>query len=376
MASAATARCHDPQRPVHYGGRVRSYFVKAEFAYWDYVKAGMDFRLSEAVPFSDEINVYEQNINTPNVCRIGHINRKARYFAYTDATFSKRMPVDVSVGLNGPTLRALVGDQIEVHFKNDLDFAVSMHPHGVKYDGVNEGVNGVAPGKVFVYKWLCDELSGPASNDASSVNWGYHSHVDSVKHIVAGLLGHLIISNPACANWATAVPLDVDKEFFVTYLIVDENAVPDEMLDANIDEFCDKFTGDRDELKADPDFQESNLKHSINGRQVGNLPGLVLRVGQRTRWNLIGWGNEADLHSAHWHGQTAIVEGHRTDTVPLLPAIFATADVLGRTEGRWMHHCHVADHINAGMSVNYRVVPEYYTDEQLAATPVDTLVVD
>ncbi|HEY3178977.1 MAG TPA: multicopper oxidase domain-containing protein [Casimicrobiaceae bacterium] len=47
----------------------------------------------------------------------------------------------------------------------------------------------------------------------------------------------------------------------------------------------------------------------------------------------------------------------RTDVVELLPATMITADMLADTPGEWMLHCHVADHIEAGMLTTYEITP-------------------
>lgn len=223
---------------------MRSYFVRAEYDDWDYTPSGMDFRGDKPVEFSEMISVFVTNENAADVCRIGHKYRKARYVGYTDATYSKRLPINPSLGINGPVLRAIVGDRLEVHFQNTLvrkkirfsfgllnkktklfidllnknktkifsvflktnlnqDFGVSMHPHGVRYDKENEGVHSIESGQSFTYKWFADEQSGPAADDVSSVGWAYHSHVDSPAHLNAGLFGHLVITSPHCADWAT-----------------------------------------------------------------------------------------------------------------------------------------------------------------------------
>src|SRR6185312_48514 len=64
---------------------------------------------------------------------------KARYFQYTDGTFTQRVPQPARLGILGPVLRAVVGDYIEVTFLNRTGIALSMHPHGVKYDKDSEG---------------------------------------------------------------------------------------------------------------------------------------------------------------------------------------------------------------------------------------------
>jgi FtsP/CotA-like multicopper oxidase with cupredoxin domain len=89
----------------------------------------------------------------------------------------------------------------------------------------------------------------------------------------------------------------------------------------------------------------------------GNLKGLTMRKGERVRWYLMGMGTEVDLHSPHWHGNTLTVDGHRQDVVELLPATLLTADMQPDDVGTWLYHCHVNDHITAGMLALYRVRP-------------------
>jgi FtsP/CotA-like multicopper oxidase with cupredoxin domain len=51
------------------------------------------------------------------------------------------------------------------------------------------------------------------------------------------------------------------------------------------------------------------------------------------------------------------IEGHRTDIFSLLPAQFATADMVPDSVGMWMFHCHVDEHMEAGMTAMYQVLP-------------------
>jgi hephaestin len=84
---------------------------------------------------------------------------------------------------------------------------------------------------------------------------------------------------------------------------------------------------------------------------------MTMRQGQRVRWYVMSMGNEVDLHTPHWHGNTVTVNGMRTDTVNLLPATMATADMVPDDPGMWGFHCHVSDHILAGMLARYEVLP-------------------
>jgi hephaestin len=97
--------------------------------------------------------------------------------------------------------------------------------------------------------------------------------------------------------------------------------------------------------------------HSINGYVYGNLPLLTTNQGQRVRWYLIGMGTEVDLHTPHWHGNTVLEDGHQRDVVELLPASLKVADMVPDNPGTWLYHCHVNDHIDAGMLARFQVTP-------------------
>jgi FtsP/CotA-like multicopper oxidase with cupredoxin domain len=105
----------------------------------------------------------------------------------------------------------------------------------------------------------------------------------------------------------------------------------------------------------DEGFIESNLMHAINGYVYGNLPGLTMDPGENVRWYMMAMGTEVDLHTPHWHGNTAVAGGMRTDVVNLLPASMMIGDMQPDARGKWLYHCHVADHITAGMQALYDV---------------------
>jgi hypothetical protein len=91
-------------------------------------------------------------------------------------------------------------------------------------------------------------------------------------------------------------------------------------------------------------------RYAINGLTFGNLHGLEMNEGERTRWYLFALGSETDFHTAHWHGLRVVEEGRRrTDVVDLLPATMKVADLLADNPGSWLFHCHVAEHMREGM---------------------------
>jgi len=103
------------------------------------------------------------------------------------------------------------------------------------------------------------------------------------------------------------------------------------------------------------EFEEGSLKHTMNSFIFGNLQDLDVKSGQKVRWHLIAMGTEIDLHTAHWHRQTVQENGHRTDVVELLPNSMKSVDMTATNPGDWLFHCHVTDHISAGMMTHWHV---------------------
>jgi hephaestin len=64
------------------------------------------------------------------------------------------------------------------------------------------------------------------------------------------------------------------------------------------------------------------------------------------------------MHNAHWHGNTMLHNGHRADQLPLVPGTAVSVDMDVREPGTWLAHCHVNDHIEAGMQFLYHVAAD------------------
>jgi hephaestin len=258
---------------------------------------------------------------------------------------------------------------VRIEFKNDLDRPVSIHMHGLLYDKASEGApyndgtnaaqqgdDAVPPGTKYTYEYSVPERAGPGPMEGSSVMWMYHSHTDEVGDTYAGLMGPVIVTRAGMAR-ADGTPKDVDRELVSVYQVDDENKSLD--LSANL-----AASGiDPGAVAGDEEFGESNLMHNINGYVYGNQPlgttagtGMTVRQGQRVRFYLMSMGTEVDLHTPHWHGNTVVANGMRTDVVSLLPAQMITADMTPDNPGIWLYHCHVNDHIIAGMITRYQVV--------------------
>lgn len=81
---------------------------------------------------------------------------------------------------------------------------------------------------------------------------------------------------------------------------------------------------------------------------VGNLPPIVLKHGSRVRWYVFGgMSTDSDFHFLHWHGQTALSGGMRTDMIELpVNGSMRIADMVPDNPGTWLFHCHVLGHIH------------------------------
>jgi manganese oxidase len=349
--------------PLAAKGQTRTYYIAADEVQWDYAPSGINEITGEA--FDEDANVFVEN----GADRIGSVYLKSQYQEYTDNTFTTLKPIPAKwqhKGILGPVIQAEVGDTIRVIFKNNTRYPASMHPHGVFYQKNSEGAqyadgtsggdkddDAVPSGGTVTYVWEVPERAGPGPMDPSSVLWMYHGHVDEPADTNAGLIGPMIITKRGMAR-ADGSPRDVDREFVALYTVFDENA------SLYLDDNIQMFPGDPATVDAEDDgFIESNLMHSINGFVFGNLPveTMTMHKGEHVRWYVMAQGTEVDLHTPHWHGNTVVLNGMRTDVAALLPMSMLVADMVPDAVGTWFFHCHVNDHITAGMLARYRVEP-------------------
>jgi hephaestin len=356
-------------------GEVRTYYVAADEVEWDYAPGGVNKMMG--MKFEGYSKVFTER--GPH--RIGTVYRKALYREYTDETFAQLKPRPTQWehnGLLGPILRAEVGDIIRVVFKNNASRPYSMHPHGVFYNKDSEGAlyddgtsgadkedDAVPPGKTHTYIWKVPERAGPGPNDPSSIVWLYHSHVNELKDVESGLIGAIIVSRRGTAD-ADGKPKDVDREFVCLFMLFDENV--SWYIDHNIQTFAsDPKTVNKFEFSPDDGsgnfsgigsgFAVSNAKFSINGYIYGTMPVMTMKKDERVRWYLVALGEQFSVHSPHWHGNVVLQDGKRTDVVELMQAQMLTVDMVPDNPGTWMFHCHIDDHMDAGMSAMYRVEP-------------------
>ena len=352
LAAGSAARTAD-------AGTTRVYYIAAEEIEWDYAPEGKDLMMAMDMDFTDDQKVFVE----PGPSRIGSIYRKAMYIGYLDADYKvKDTSADPANGILGPIIHAEVGDRIVVHFKNTTRVPLSIHPHGVFYNKnsegsmTNDGTTGadmaddhVPPGGTHVYEWAVPERAGPGPADPSSIVWLYHSHVDEIRDTNTGLVGAMVVTRKGEAE-ADGTPRGVGRESFNLFTVMNENKSL----------FYDEMVAKLEETPSEEfeEFEESNLMHSINGFVFANMPMQTSKVGESVRWYVMALGTEVDLHTPHWHGNTVLVGGHRKDVVDLLPASTIVADMTPDNPSIWMYHCHVNDHIAAGMTARFQVLAE------------------
>jgi uncharacterized cupredoxin-like copper-binding protein len=357
---------------------VREYWFKAEEILWDYAPS-YPTNAMMAEPFIEDQLVFVES--APD--RIGRIYKKAVYRAYTPnfetvidgpnevtdlATGQLRIirkpgSREEHLGFLGPIIRAEVGDTIVIHFKNETQFNLSLHAHGVFYDKANEGTpyadgtsatdkadDALSPGTSYTYTWQVPERSGPGPSDPDSIIWPYHSHTDEVQDTNAGLVGAIIIHKRGTLNQRTDLPKGIDREFVNLFAVTDENSSL--YLESNIEQFTTAVIDLEDE-----DFIESNLMHGINGFLYADLPGLTMKQGEKVRWYMLAMGTEVDIHTPHWHGVDLLENGRRVDITEIFPASAKTLDMVADDPGVWMYHCHVNDHLDAGMQALFTIAP-------------------
>jgi hephaestin len=350
----------------------RVYYIGCVEVSWNYCPSGYDLVSGEKI--TEGIPAAMWCLNGERGDRIGAEYLKGLYREFTDKCFDEqleRMERDEHLGALGPNIRALTGERIKVFYKNKCSFPNSIHTHGLKYDKLsegaayvdNDGINGgdvVEPDAKWIY--IYDVRDNMVDESHSSKMWIYHSHVDPIKDVHTGLFGAIIITKADDARDLgqgdnDIIAEDIDREFTTFMVMYDENE--SWLFDENVEEYLGFSIKDAgaDVLLNEADFIESNLMHAINGYLFGNLRGLIMEEDETVRWYTASFGNEGDgPHSPHWHGN--IVDdslGDNTDTVVLIPGTTYTVTMDVDNPGIWLYHCHVHDHIEAGMITTYIV---------------------
>lgn len=75
---------------------------------------------------------------------------------------------------------------------------------------------------------------------------------------------------------------------------------------------------------------------------------MTMKQGDHVRWYVATLGDFKN-------GNTVLVAGQRTDVLVVTSAQMITSDMIPEAPGIWLYHCHISDHMLAGMIARYQV---------------------
>uniref|UniRef100_A0A8D2JPG2 Ceruloplasmin n=1 Tax=Sciurus vulgaris TaxID=55149 RepID=A0A8D2JPG2_SCIVU len=331
----------------------RIYYIMAEEVEWDYCP---DRSWELEWHNKSEKDSYSHIFLSNKDGLLGSRYKKAVFREYTDGTFRIPRPRSGSeehLGILGPLIRGEVGDILTVVFKNNASRPYSMHAHGVLESGTG-WPRAAEPGEVLTYQWNIPERSGPGPNDSACVSWIYYSAVEPIKDMYSGLVGPLAICRKGTLE-PHGGRNDMDREFALLFLIFDENQ--SWYLEENVATYGPQERGHIN--LQDETFLESNKMHAINGKLYANLRGLSMYQGERVAWYMLAMGQDIDLHTVHFHAESFLYQNgqsYRADVVDLFPGTFEVVEMVASNPGTWLMHCHVTDHVHAGMETLFTVL--------------------
>ncbi|XP_046948495.1 hephaestin isoform X5 [Lynx rufus] len=350
------SQCPGHQPDYHHRYQAaRIYYIMAEEVEWDYCP---DRSWELEWHNQSEKDSYGHIFLSNQDGLLGSRYKKAVFREYTDGTFKIPRPrtgPEEHLGILGPLLRGEVGDILTVVFKNNASRPYSMHAHGVVESSTGWPL-AADPGEVLTYQWNIPERSGPGPNDSACVSWIYYSAVDPIKDMYSGLVGPLTICRKGILE-PYGGRSDMDREFALLFLIFDENQ--SWYLEENVATHGAQEPG-RVNLQNET-FLESNKMHAINGKLYSNLRGLTMYQGERVAWYMLAMGQDIDLHTIHFHAESFLYrngESYRADVVDLFPGTFEVVEMVASNPGTWLMHCHVSDHVHAGMETLFTVLSQ------------------
>ena len=385
---AATSARPRPKQDLHAavppaGGRVRTYYIAAEETEWDYAPLGIDMMTGK--PFEGTAAAYTQ----PGPNHIGHVYRKAVYREYTDGTFATRKPrapagriprfagTDPARGgrryaqdrfqeqrlaaLQHVSARRLSSEELCWHRQcsrchrqccatRSRRIRCSPAPRSLTSGtyGNGRGRNRVIPAR----------LSGRTSRTSTNTEtwlpawWGPSSWPGEARLTPTALPKTWTAKSSLSSPHLTKTRVGMCKRTSPP-----TSAPPTRKRSMS---GCANFSDSQGYFTfAGTGFAETNFKFSVNGYLYGDGPVMTVKQGQRVRWYLLDMGDVGSLnfHTPHWHGNTVLSHGTRRDTLFLLPLGTETADMVPDAPGLWLFHCHLDDHMEAGMMARYEVLP-------------------
>lgn len=233
----------------------------------------------------------------------------------------------------GPTLRFTEGDTVRITFKNELKEPTAIHFHGIHLPNAMDGVppltqDPIQPGKSFTYEFVAPHAG----------TYMYHSHLNSIAQIDAGMYGAVIIDPQ---NREGEPKFDKDEVWMLgAWTGMDAGAKMDGM------KGMDHNRGDM-----------GYIYFTINGKAFPLVKPLTVKKGNVVRLRLINISNL--VHPMHLHGHDFRViakDGHPVkdpqvmNTLTLAPGEIYDIAFIADNPGQWVFHCHQLHHtVNNGV---------------------------
>ncbi|XP_073920289.1 coagulation factor VIII isoform X2 [Castor canadensis] len=353
MQIRSVAKKH-PKTWVHY--------IAAEEEDWDY---------APSVLTSDDRSYKSQYLNN-GPQRIGRKYKKVRFMAYTDETFKTREIAQYESGILGPLLYGEVGDTLLVIFKNQASRPYNIYPHGLTdvsplHSGrLPKGVKHlkdlpILPGEIFKYKWTVTVEDGPTKSDPRCLTRYYSSFINLERDLASGLIGPLLICYKESVDQRGNQMMS-DKRNVILFSVFDENR--SWYLTENMQRFLPSAAGVQPH---DPEFQASNIMHSINGYVFDSLQ-LSVCLHEVAYWYILSVGAQTDFLSVFFSGYTFKHKMVYEDTLTLFPFSGETVFMSMENPGLWILGCHNSNFRNRGMTALLKVsscnenASDYYDD--------------
>nr|XP_027791607.1 hephaestin isoform X11 [Marmota flaviventris] len=387
----------------HLTGKVRRYFIEAHEIRWDYGPMGRDGSTGKSLrePGSGSDKFFQKNST-----RIGGTYWKVRYEAFQDETFQEKLQLeeDKHLGILGPVIRAEVGDIIQVVFYNRASQPFSMQPHGVfyekKYEGTvyNDGTFEIycqagshreagmraiynvsqCPGRhvsprqryqaARSYYIMAEEVEWDYCPDRSwELEWYNKSEKESYGHIFLsnkdGLLGSrykkAVFREYTDGTFRIPRPRSGSEEHLGILGPLIRGEVGDILTVVFKNNASRPYSMHAHGVLESGTGWPRAAEPAINGKLYANLRGLTMYQGERVAWYMLAMGQDIDLHTVHFHAESFLYQNgqsYRADVVDLFPGTFEVVEMVASNPGTWLMHCHVADHVHAGMETLFTVL--------------------
>ena len=173
----------------------------------------------------------------------------------------------------GPTIRAKAGDQLIVHFTNNLEEASTIHWHGLEtpagVDGSHISQLLVQPGETFDYEFTLNQYG---------LYW-YHPHVRTFDQVERGLYGVMLVRDASIEGPLGLLPIEEHIIVFDDVLLDDNNEI--------VDAFS--HTDPLENVLYHLDGRVGNVL-LVNGKEASSV-NLDMENGEPQRWRVVNVSN-------------------------------------------------------------------------------------